>query len=369
MRSKSLLLLAVALACGTVAAFAATQVIKDQGNKTAIETIEILVATKDCAVNTKISAERFQLEKWPRDRLPAGAIRDFKAVEGKFTSQRLYQGEPLLERKVNATNESIAQTIPPGFSVFDLPVDSTNGGVGYIQPGHRVDIHGFFEKGGRLRESKSIMVMENVEVLMVDGVAVRDQDENANRKAGTIQLLIRASQFEALNTAKYLGKLNVSLRPAAEKIEGEAGEVTDNGDAFLDWVKVAVAEEGGSPAKSLAAETKISAKSMPSQPKNRMLVFSPTGTESYVWNDENELPQKVDPNATTARENASYSYESSSESSNTQGLTSGMVWDGKQWTYNPSGFKPAYPSADDDKTKKQGFSDQSDQSNAPSTAQ
>ncbi len=121
MRSKSALLLAVALGCGTVAAFAATQVIKDNGNAPTVEMIDILVASKDVAVNTKISPDRFQLEKWPRDRLPQGAIRDLKQVEGKFTNQRLYQGEPLLERKVNANNESIAQTIPAGFKVFDLP--------------------------------------------------------------------------------------------------------------------------------------------------------------------------------------------------------------------------------------------------------
>ncbi len=355
MRSKSALLLAVALGCGTVAAFAATQVIKDQGTAPSVAMVEILVASKDIAGTIKIGPDRFHLEKWPQDRLPQGAIRDMKTVEGKYTNQRLFQGEPLLERKVNLTNESIAQRIPEGFKVFDLPVDSTNGGVGYIQPGHRIDIHGFFEKGGKLRESKSIMVMENVEVLMVDGVAVRDQDEGHNKKAATMQLLIRSSQFEALNTARYLGKLNVSLRPTQEV--GDTEVETDNGDAFLDWVRTAVNDEGSAPKPVVVAERKTPTRNVP---KNKMLVISPNGTESYVWDKAGEIPRRQE---TVEGQNASTApliTEGSPDPSNSQSLTSGMVWDGKQWTYNPSGFKPVYPTADDDKTKKKGSNGQDD---------
>ncbi len=359
MRSKPALLLAVALGCGTVAAFAATQVIKEQGPVQSIAMVDILVATKDVAASTKIGTDRFHLEKWPQDRLPQGAIRDLKTVEGKFTNQRLFQGEPLLERKVNLTNDSIEKRIPDGFKVFDLPVDSTNGGVGYIQPGHRIDIHGFFEKGGKLRESKSLMVMENVEVLMVDGVATRDQDEAHNKKAATIQLLIRSSQFEALNTARYLGKLSVSLRPSQEA-EGTEFE-TDNGEVFLAWVRTAVNEEESAP-QPVTIETTTPVRKAP---KNKMLVISPNGTEAYVWDNEKEIPRKLEANDPSNASGLNSSTEGSPESSNSQGLTSGMIWDGKQWTYNPSGFKPVYPTADDDKTKKKGSNGQDEVSLPP----
>jgi pilus assembly protein CpaB len=362
MRSKPALLMVVALGCGTVAAFAATQVIKDQGQTQAVAMVEIVVAAKDAAANTKISTDKFVLEKWPQDRLPQGAIRDFKAVEGSFTNQRLYQGEPLLERKVNKTNNGIE--VPKGMKIFDLPVDANNGGVGYIQPGHRVDIHGFFEKNGKLKESKSVLVMENVEVLMVDGVAVREQEEGHNRKAATIQLLIRSSQYEALNTAKNLGKLTVSLRPTVEGSSND--EATDNGEAFLEWAKSAVNEEEG-------ANTKVSepvAAPTPTKrlPKKKMVIITPSGAESYAWDNDNEFPEKVEAATESTASSTGYSSypvsASPSESSNSQSLTNGMIWDGKQWTYNPSGFKPIYPGADDDKTKKPGSTENS-ASNGP----
>jgi pilus assembly protein CpaB len=351
MRAKPVLLLAVALGCGTVAAVAATQVIKDQGNGApAIQTVEILVAAKDVATNAKITPDRFRLEKWPLDRMPQGSIKDFKAVEGKFTNQRLYQGEPLLERKVNLSNDSVAQTIPPGCKVFDLPVDANNGGVGYIQPGHRVDIHGFFEKSGRILESKSVLVMENVEVLMVDGVAVRDHEDGPSKKAGTIQLLIRSSQYEALNTAKNLGKLTLSLRPSSA--DDGTDQKTDNGEDFLEWVKSAVRDENA-PAPTVVEQVVVAAPPRKELPKKRMTIISPNGTETYAWSSDDEVPKKMENEEKSGDADLSggNSVLGPSEPSNSQSLTGGMVWDGKQWTYNPSGFKPAYPSADDDKTK------------------
>lgn len=349
MRAKPVMLLAIALGCGTVAAIAATQAIKDQGKGApAIQMVEILVAVKDVAVNSKITLERFQLEKWPLDRLPQGAIREFKAVEGKFTNQRLYPGEPLLLRKLNASNESIAQTIPAGCKVFDLPVDANNGGVGYIQPGHRVDIHGFFEKSGRILESKSVLVMENVEVLMVDGIAVREQEEGPSKKAGTIQLLIRSSQYEALNTAKNLGKLTLSLRPP-EAEDDESSQKPDNGEDFLAWVKTSVKEETPAPAVE-----PVAAKPKKESPKKKMTVISPSGTEVYVWSKEDGFPQKLDEASKDVSEESKEKIDAEfnpSGSTNSQSLPNGMVWDGKRWSYNPSGFKPVYPPADDDKNK------------------
>ncbi len=353
MRAKPVLLLAVALGCGTVAAVAATQVIKDQGKPApTVQMVEILVAAKDVAVNTKITVDRFQLEKWPLDRMPQGSIKDLKKVEGKFTNQRLYQGEPLLERKVNISNESIAQTIPAGSKVFDLPVDANSGGVGYIQPGHRVDIHGFFEKSGRILESKSVLVMENVEVLMVDGVAVREHDEGPSKKAGTIQLLIRSSQYEALNTAKNLGKLTLSLRPPAENDGSE--QETDNGEEFLAWVKNSVRDEASTVAAPAVAQPAVVATPRKETPRKRMVIFSPSGSETYAWSKDDEIPKKLADDAKSEdldQAEQSDSISSPPGPSNSQSLSGGMVWDGKQWTYNPSGFKPVYPPADDDKTK------------------
>jgi pilus assembly protein CpaB len=348
MRSKPIVLLAVALGCGGVAAFAASQAMQDQPSQ-AVASVDILVAANDIAVNTRITPDRFVLEKWPRDRLPAGFVQDPKLVEGKFTNQRLYQGEPLLERKVNTSRESVAQTIPVGYRVFDLAVDKDRGATGYIQPGDRVDVHGFFEKGGQLLESKSIRVMENVEVFMVDGIAVRGEDSEKMKQASVIQLLIQSSQFEALNTAENLGKLKLSLTPP--QVDEKDKSRTDNGEQFLDWAKKAVVENV---LPTAGVMTPAAAEPMQPRASKKMVVISQSGAQTYEWHRDGDFPQMVNSEAiapgepTSEVSNARESGNSPYDSPNPQTSSTGMVWDGKQWTWGGTGFKPTYPTADDD---------------------
>lgn len=348
MRAKPLMLLAVALCCATVAAFAANQ---SSGQKEMVETPteEILVAIRDVGINTKVTTERFKLEKWPRDRLPTGAIRDFKSVEGKYVNQRLYQGEPLLERKINNSRESVA--VPAGSKVFDLPVDEKSGGGGYIKPGDRVDIHGFFEKTGKLTESKSVQVMENVEVLMVDGNAIRDQEDGPAKRATTIQLLVRSSQYEALNTAANLGRLRISLRPPEENVDTSK---MDNGENFLAWVKSSIGEEK-KPADTFAP---LPVFDPAVQPKaHQMLIILPNGTEVYDIPEDGALPKKVtnDLSDNSGASNQLVSGVNSASYPTTQSQSAGMVWNGSQWVLGTTGLKPQYPTADDGKKKKTGY--------------
>jgi len=353
MRSKPIVLLAVALGCGGVAAFAASQALQDQPSQ-AVATVDILVAANDIAVNTKISPERFVLEKWPRDRLPVGFVQDPKLVEGKYTNQRLYQGEPLLERKINTSRESVSQTIPVGYRVFDLAVDKDRGATGYIQPGDRVDVHGFFDKGGRLLESKSIRVMENVEVFMVDGIAVRGEDSEKLKQASVIQLLIQSSQFEALNTAENLGKLKLSLTPPQADEKNKIR--TDNGEQFLEWAKKAVVDNV-SPTNG--ALTQVAMEPVQTRASNKMVVISSSGAETYEWHQDGDIPEKVSGGTSTASQpssgssNTRVSGDTPYDSPNPQSSSTGMVWDGKQWTWGGTGFKPTYPSADDDSRGKE----------------
>jgi pilus assembly protein CpaB len=353
MRSKPIVLLAVALGCGGVAAFAASQAIQDQPSQ-AVATVDILVAANDIAVNTRISPERFVLEKWPRDRLPVGFVQDPKLVEGKYTNQRLFQGEPLLDRKINTSRESVSQTIPVGYRVFDLAVDKERGATGYIQPGDRVDVHGFFDKGGKLLESKSILVIENVEVFMVDGIAVRGEETEKLKQASVIQLLIRSSQFEALNTAENLGKLKLSLTPP--QADEKDKDKTDNGEQFLEWARSAVVE--AAPPTTVAVPQYVM-EPVQTRAAKKMIIISPAGTETYEWDRDGELPLKVtgesDANAQSfaGTPSARVPGDTPYDSPNPQSSSTGMIWDGMQWTWGGTGFKPTYPIADDDNTGKE----------------
>ncbi|MEO8271462.1 MAG: Flp pilus assembly protein CpaB, partial [Aureliella sp.] len=229
MRAKSLVLLVIALGCGMIAAVGVSKAIMDKSkDQTEEATVEIFVAVKDLPHAQKISADSVKLEKWPRSRLPEGALVNLNELDGKYTNQQIFAGEPILSRKLADTRESFSTTIPPGYRVFDIP-----GSAGYIKPGDHVDILGTFNTGGRGSVAETRTVMRNVQVFGINGITKRDSDNANNGGHGSVfQLLVKESQLEALTLANTMGELRMNLRPFGE----DTSEGADNGESFLSWI-------------------------------------------------------------------------------------------------------------------------------------
>lgn len=340
MRAKSWVLLLIALGCGLVASVGISQVvIEGRGSQQKVQTVEILVAVKDIPHMTQISAETIRLEEWPKDRVPEGAIRDISLIEGKYTNQRLFQGEPILERKLNNDKNSIK--VPPGYRIFDLKVDDESGAVGYIKPGDHVDVYGFFEKSKGAPVTASKKVMEDVEVYMVDGVTIRDDStDGPSSRSNVFQLLIKDSQYSALNTAMNMGKLKCSLRNPGDKDKTLS---SDDGRAFEDWVNGGPPKVTTAPAENLRDELPVdmfsqqfSRMQTPAKPKKGMLIFTPDGLQEYEWSDDSKLPTLVEEQLET---------EASQSNELVSGVNAGnMIWNPTTGNWTSGGMQPQYPS-------------------------
>lgn len=313
MRAKSLLLLIIALGCGTVASVGISQVMMDQKNNGPSEPpmVEIFVAVKDVDVNQKLTAELVKLEKWPQNRVPEGAIFKMEDVQDRYVRQRMYPGEPVLVGKLNDSIVGVDTEIPRGYRVFDLPVNERNGGSGYIKPGARVDVIGTF-KVNNLTESRT--VMRNVRIFGINGVTVRDSDPTANSRATTFQLLVKESQMEALNLAAAMGELRCTLRGTVE--DQDLPDGTDTGEEFISWIRGSSASGSvetpvlnpmrnlaGSAVSELASAMAATALTPATEEKKKeLLIITPNGVTKYQWSTDDELPQKVDEAATGASE-------------------------------------------------------------------
>ena len=297
MRAKSLLLLIIALGCGTVASVGISQVMMEQKQgSNEPPTVDIYVAIKDVDVNQKLTSEQIKLEKWPQNRIPDGAIFKLEDVENRFVRQRMYPGEPILAGKLNNTIVGVDTEIPKGFRVFDLSVTERNGGSGYIKPGARVDVLGTF-KVNNITESR--VVMRNVRIFGINGVTVRDTDPGTNSRATTFQLLVHESQMDALNLAAELGQLRCTLRGTVEN--NDTGDATDTGEAFISWVRggdtrlASVVNSAGSNGGDIFGGPSTLALEPPTEEKKKeLLIITPNGVTKYQWSRDDELPQKVD---------------------------------------------------------------------------
>jgi pilus assembly protein CpaB len=302
MRAKSLLLLIIALGCGTVASVGISQVMMDQKNQgpNELPTVEIFVTVKDVDVNQKLTAEQVKLEKWPQNRVPEGAIYKLEEVKDRFVRQRMYPGEPILKGKLNDSIVGVDTEIPRGYRVFDMSVNERNGGSGYIKPGARVDVLGTF-KINNLTESRT--VMRNMRVFGINGVTVRDADPTSSNRATTFQLLVKEEQMEALNLAAALGELRCTLRGTIENQAGQ--ETTDTGEAFISWVhgmdksKAApLANLSGSAASDIFGIPAPAALAPATEEKKKeLLIITPNGVTTYQWSRDDEMPLKVEPKA------------------------------------------------------------------------
>lgn len=297
MRAKSLLLLIIALGCGTVASVGISQVMMEQKQgSNEPPTVDIYVAIKDVDVNQKLTSELIKLEKWPQNRIPDGAIFKLEDVENRFVRQRMYPGEPILAGKLNNTIVGVDTEIPKGFRVFDLSVNERNGGSGYIKPGARVDVLGTF-KVNNITESR--VVMRNVRIFGINGVTVRDTDPGTNSRATTFQLLVHESQMDALNLATALGELRCTLRGTVENNDNR--DATDTGEAFISWVRgtdtrvASVVNPAGSNGGDIfGGPSTLALEPATEEKKKELLIITPNGVTKYQWSKDDELPQKVD---------------------------------------------------------------------------
>jgi pilus assembly protein CpaB len=328
MRAKTLVLLFVALGCGMIAAVAVSKAVMDKGvTQPAEAMVEIFVAVNDLPHAEKISAEKVKLEKWPKSRLPEGALFNLNQLENKFTKQNIFAGEPILERKISDSRESFSTSVPPGFRIFDIACNAS-----YIKAGDHVDILGTFRPGGRNSIPQSRTVMRNVKVHGINGSTTRDSDESdkskAVNKATVFQLLVKESQVEALTLANSLGELQLNLRPFGE----DRSDREDNGEEFLSWVNEA--ESAGqqsepAPTPGLFSQLAMHAPRIET-PKQSMVIITPEGARRYEWSNSDELPQQVVENPQKA---------GSTMPANTYAAPSGNVYSGY------GGYSPTYPTS------------------------
>ncbi len=289
MRAKSLVLLVIALGCGMIAAVAVSKTVMDKDSPVEAS-VEIFVAVKEIKTAQLITADSVKLEKWPKNRLPEGAITSLDQLEGKFTNQGIFANEPILVKKISESRESLAIKIPPGFRVFDI-----NCTAGYIKPGDRVDITGTFRLHGSNSTPETRNVLRNIQVIGINGITTRDSEAlNASGKGTIFQLLVKESQLEALTTARTVGDLQINLRPLSE---GDDLANSDNGDMFLDWLNSATvsAETPAETEQILSSVQMMFPPADPVAPAKQMTIITPNGITKYEWSSDEEFPREVAP--------------------------------------------------------------------------
>ncbi len=313
MRPKSMMLIVIALGCGLIASIGISQVIDRKNTGPAPgETEAIFVALRDIGIGEKLNAQMLKLEEWPKDKTPEGSVKKLEDLDGNYSTQPLYAGEPILYRKVTDNIQGPTWKIPKGYRVMPVKVavDSVSGGL--ILPGDKVDILVYLKSGSGISASSAQTILTEVTVFAVNDQINRESDsEGGTIQAKTVSVLVKPDQAEKLMLAAEMGRLRLSLRRADDEgdvdthgarvadlgtqddgawgpsREGSTAKAAGAGASMLDFLR------GQGPTAASAAPPGDPLSGAPTGDAFVMQVFSPDGVSQYHWDDKVGLPREL----------------------------------------------------------------------------
>jgi pilus assembly protein CpaB len=234
MRSKTIVLLVLALGCGLVASIGISQVLnRNQDAGAPEETSPVWVAMADIKSGDVLSPQNLKLEQWPKEKIPPGALGKLDQIENKHTRAAIYQGEPVLEKKLRVSGTSSADTIPTGFRAYTVQGDAVNSHGGLLHPGDRVDVLVYVNKSFGMVETGTKTILQDIKVFAVNDQTTPPDEKSADAiTAKTVTLLVTPSQAEKAALAAEIGKIRLVIRAPDDKSPvNPAG--TTLGDLFM----------------------------------------------------------------------------------------------------------------------------------------
>jgi len=230
MRTKSLLLLMLALGCGLVASLGITQVMGKRNADVPSangEMTPIFVAMENVPMGDPLTAQVLKLEEWPTDKVPPGALTKIEDVEGRRPKTPIFKGSPILEDQLlgqGAAEGGAGGMIPAGYRVVSVKVDSVSGGASLIRPGDRVDVlvHLLANPARGIHETTTRTILQDIKVFAVNDVFNLESVEgDKSISAKTISLLVTPSQAEMVMLATEMGRIRLVLRSPQDDEQAE----------------------------------------------------------------------------------------------------------------------------------------------------
>lgn len=204
MKQKNMVLMAVAVGCGLVAAFLTSKL--GAGNKTG-DTVEVLVAKKEIKIGTLLDEKDFNdlLTKapYPAGTLPPDVITNPEELKGRRLSRTLRAGNYFSPGDVSG-QEGIP--LPQGTYMYAVRLDAVRASAGFIMPGSKVEVLALQKHptdGSRVR---SRLILSDMLVVAVD---INDRRPEGGGAAiptiSSVSLAVTAEQGKLLHNCESTG--------------------------------------------------------------------------------------------------------------------------------------------------------------------
>jgi pilus assembly protein CpaB len=209
MKSKTVILMVVAIGCGLAASYLTSRVIAERGEEKEVEKVTVLVAKKNVSMGTLLKEpEKFFEEKqFTKGEEPKRALKNFEDLKGhrlnkSLTAEQFVTLEDLIDKEKDLPLEK-------GMRAVALNVNAQSMVGGFVLPLSHVDIVSVIPEANG--ETKSRTILQNILILAVDQIASRDNEKTAY-VANTVTVQVTPEQAQQLALAQKLGTIQLSLR-------------------------------------------------------------------------------------------------------------------------------------------------------------
>src|SRR5262245_41197896 len=277
MKTKSMVLLAMALGCGLVAMLGVQQILS--GEQKVKDTVPVLVAKQEIGAGMKLEAAQVAFEDWPRENVPPGAVTSASQFEERALKVRAYPGDVILQAKLGSKGEyGASTTIHKGLRVVTVPVNMTSVHSGMNRPGDRIDVLCTYtvRRPNSAEVSRTKTVLEFIEVFAIDRLREGEGAESSKgAKAENLSVLVTPEQAHVLMLAASKGKLQMALRNGEDK---EHAQVPTVDDRIFDEI----ASSKGADKDELSKKPEDEKKAKEAEVKQFLQAASPAADEE-VW--------------------------------------------------------------------------------------
>jgi Flp pilus assembly protein CpaB len=212
MKQKNLILVAVAVGCGLVAAVLTSQM--SAGTAPVVETQEVPVAAKELPMGTWLKKADLKTyvvyKRFPKDNLPAAFASSEEELGDKRTARLIRAGEPFNPADLT-TNVSIQP--PAGMNMMAIPISSDRAAAGFAVPGSRVDVVAAVNMQSLGGRGIIFPLLVDMLVLAVDTNAQANPQGGAMANVGMVSLAVTNDQVSMITAAiRRSSDLRIVLR-------------------------------------------------------------------------------------------------------------------------------------------------------------
>lgn len=220
-RTRSLILLFLALASGAAAAYLSfgylrreTEPLLNPGAAAG----KGVVAARELPVGSVITEQDIRLIDWPGNAIPPGMLSVPEQAIGRGVVTALRLNEPILETKLAAqgVGGGLPILISEGMRALSISVDQVVGVAGFVVPGTRVDVLLTLTSEGA-PEPTTKAILQNIQTLAA-GQSIQVDAQGTPQPVPVVTLLVSPEQAETLTLAANQGRIQLTLRNSLDTL-------------------------------------------------------------------------------------------------------------------------------------------------------